>query len=183
MTLLSRGVGARGRSGERPTRRSGRPTRPFLTTGLCFVVGVVTLLVLPARCARRSSRRSSASASRLSLVVLTGYVGQVSLAQMSFAGVSAFKLSAPQLGMGLGFPFVLLVAALIAVPLGLLIGLPALRVRGVNLAVMTLAAAFAVDALVFNDEGFTGGLRGKDMPSPHLFGWDSGSPRATRTRG
>ena len=53
----------------------------------------------------------------------------------------------------------MLLAALIAVPLGLLIGLPALRLRGVNLAVVTLAAAFAIDALVFNDEGFSGGLR------------------------
>ena len=61
-----------------------------------------------------------------------------------------------------------------AVPLGLLIGLPALRLRGVNLAVVTLAAAFAIDALVFNDEGFSGGLRGRDVPSPTLFGCDLG---------
>jgi ABC-type branched-subunit amino acid transport system permease subunit len=60
------------------------------------------------------------------------------------------------------------------VPLGLLIGLPALRLRGVNLAVVTLAAAFALDALLFNDEKFGGGLRGRSVPSPHLFGWDIG---------
>jgi ABC-type branched-subunit amino acid transport system permease subunit len=110
----------------------------------------------------------------LSLVVLTGYAGQVSLAQMSFAGVSGFEVAHLSSGLGLGFPFVLVAAALVAVPLGVVIGLPALRLRGVNLAVMTLAAAFALDALVFNDEGYTGGLRGKDIPSPHLFGWDLG---------
>ncbi len=59
-------------------------------------------------------------------------------------------------------------------PLGLLIGLPALRLRGVNLAVVTLAAAFAIDALLFNDESFSGGLRGRDIPSPTIFGLDLG---------
>ena len=68
----------------------------------------------------------------------------------------------------------MLLAALIAVPLGVLIGLPALRLRGVNLAVVTLAAAFAIDALLFNDESFSGGLRGRDIPSPTIFGLDLG---------
>ena len=75
------------------------------------------------------------------------------------------------------FPFSMLLAALAAVPLGLLIGLPALRLRGVNLAVVTLAAASAIDALVFNDESFSGGLRGQDIPSPSLFGLDLGIAR------
>src|SRR3954470_13135869 len=90
---------------------------------------------------------------------------------MSFAGLSAFLLTHLT---GLPFPIAPLVAALTAVPLGLLIGLPALRLRGVNLAVVTLAAAFAFDALVFNSESFSGGLRGKDIPSPTIFGLDLG---------
>jgi ABC-type branched-subunit amino acid transport system permease subunit len=110
----------------------------------------------------------------LSLVVLTGYVGQVSLAQMSFAGVSGFSLAHITSGWGVPFPISLLLASLLAVPLGILIGLPALRLRGVNLAVLTLAAAFAVDAVLFNNESFSGGLRGSDIPSPTLFGLDLG---------
>src|SRR6478752_2619163 len=174
MTIFSRGVGARGAVGESANPSLGRPTRPFLTTGVCFVIGVITLLVLSGSLLAAFISSLVWVCLALSLVVLTGYAGQVSLAQMSFAGVSGFEIAHLSNGIGLGFPFVLIVAALIAVPLGLLIGLPALRLRGVNLAVMTLAAAFAVDALVFNDEGFTGGLRGEDIPSPHLFGWDVG---------
>jgi ABC-type branched-subunit amino acid transport system permease subunit len=60
------------------------------------------------------------------------------------------------------------------VPLGLLIGLPALRIRGVNLAVVTLAFAFTIDALVFNWTGFTGGLGGRNVDSPTLFGLNLG---------
>jgi ABC-type branched-subunit amino acid transport system permease subunit len=174
MTLLARGVGARGVVGELRNPSLGRPTRPFTTTAICFVVGLVVLVVLD------GSLRAAFMASlvsiclSLSLVALTGYVGQVSLAQMSFAGLSGFELSHLSAGAGIPFPFDMLLAALFAVPLGLLIGVPALRLRGVNLAVVTLAAAFAIDALLFNNEGFSGGLRGSDIPPPTIFGLDLG---------
>src|SRR3954451_23436838 len=174
MTLLARGVGARGVADELRQPLLGRPTRPYTTTLGCFVVGVIVLVVL------HGSLRSAFEASlvsiclALSLVVLTGYVGQVSLAQMSFAGVSAFALTHLTARAGLPFPVPLLLGALLAVPLGLLIGLPALLLRGVNLAVVTLAAAFAIDALLFNNTSFSGGLRGRDVASPTLFGWDIG---------
>jgi ABC-type branched-subunit amino acid transport system permease subunit len=172
MTLLTRGVGARGIVGEPRNPSLGRPSRPYATTAMCFAVGVVVLVAL------HGSLRAAFIASlvsivlSLSLVVLTGYVGQVSLAQMSFAGLSGFMLT--HLAGSLGFPWALLLSALVAVPLGLLIGLPALRLRGVNLAVVTLAAAFAIDALLFGWEGFAGGLRGRSVPSPTIFGWDIG---------
>ena len=59
-----------------------------------------------------------------------------------------------------------------AVPVGLLIGLPAFRLRGVNLAVVTLGAAFTADALIFNSQGFAGGLTGLPIKPPHLLGLD-----------
>jgi ABC-type branched-subunit amino acid transport system permease subunit len=60
------------------------------------------------------------------------------------------------------------------VPLGIIIGLPALRVRGVSLAVITLAAAAAMDALVFSNVGFTGGLGGRTVEAPSFFGINLG---------
>ena len=66
----------------------------------------------------------------LSVVVLTGYVGQVSLAQMSLAGIGGFMLGHISTAWGIGFPWSLLLAGLCAVPVGLVIGLPALRLRG-----------------------------------------------------
>jgi ABC-type branched-subunit amino acid transport system permease subunit len=110
----------------------------------------------------------------LSVVVLTGYVGQVSLAQMSLAGIGGFMLGHISHGWGIGFPFSLLLAGLCAVPVGLLIGLPALRLRGVNLAVVTLGFAAAMDAVVFQSHGFTGGTAGLPIKSPHLLGLELG---------
>jgi ABC-type branched-subunit amino acid transport system permease subunit len=103
-------------------------------------------------------------------VVLTGYVGQVSLAQMSLAGIGGFTLGHISSGWHIGFPWSLILAGLCAVPVGLIIGLPALRLRGVNLAVVTLGFAAAMDAVVFNIGSFIGGTAGLPIPAPRLPG-------------
>ena len=116
----------------------------------------------------------SGAAVCLSLVLLTGWVGQISLAQMAFAGVAGFALTKLGHGSGVPFPVAPLLAAVAAAATGLLLGLPALRVRGVNLAVVTLAGAVAVEELVFRNPGLTGGFGGSKVPSPSLFGVDLG---------
>ncbi|HEX3962545.1 MAG TPA: branched-chain amino acid ABC transporter permease/ATP-binding protein [Trebonia sp.] len=107
----------------------------------------------------------------LSLVVLTGYVGQISLAQMTFAGLGAYFCSRFADDLGIPFPFSIIVAGLATGIGGVILGLPALRVRGVNLAVITLGAAVAVDSLVFNDANLTGGYSGISIQSPSIFGY------------
>jgi len=173
MTLFSRGVGARGTVSELKNPSLGRPTRPVPTAVMCFVVGTVALILLNGSLRVALTASICTTCMAMSLVVLTGYVGQVSLAQMSFAGIGAFEVT-HLFGPSTPFIITLLVSALVAVPLGLLIGLPALRLRGVNLAVVTLAAAFALDALVFNSDSYSGGLAGRDVPTPKLFGLNVG---------
>lgn len=84
----------------------------------------------------------------LSLVLLTGYGGHVSLAQFTFAGVGALayaKLDEPNL-------FGLVMAALIAAGVGALVALPVLRLTGLYLALATLAFAVLMDKVVFQAE-------------------------------
>jgi branched-chain amino acid transport system permease protein len=87
----------------------------------------------------------------VSVVVLTGWAGQVSLAQMTFVGAGG-ALAAVGMSEWGWDPFV---AALVAGPLGalvaVLVGLPALRLRGLYLAVTTLAVALAASAWVFSN--------------------------------
>ena len=85
----------------------------------------------------------------LSIVVLTGFVGQISLAQMTFAGFSAFTVSALSTERGWPFPWPILVGTLVALIAGMAIAVPALRVRGVSLAIVTFACAVAADTVVF----------------------------------
>jgi sulfate-transporting ATPase len=106
----------------------------------------------------------------LSFVVVVGYVGQISLVQMGFAGLGALVAAHAAANSGIPFPLPLLIGAAIAVPLGLLVGLPALRVRGINLAVITLGAAFTLDQTVFSDPSLTGNDTGLVVHPPTLFG-------------
>jgi branched-chain amino acid transport system permease protein len=110
----------------------------------------------------------------LSIVVVTGYAGLISLSQQAFAGVAGFSVSKLAAGAGVPFPLTILFAALIATALGLIIGLPSLRLRGINLAIVTLAAGAAVNSLLFQNPSFSGGYGGARIPRPTLFGWDLG---------
>ncbi len=110
----------------------------------------------------------------LSLIVVIGYNGQVSLAQYAIAGTGG--LIAAQLTVHLGAPFLvsLIVGAVAASAVGVLFALPALRTRGVNLAVITLAAAWAVYDMVFTNDKFVGGSGGMPVGIPSIFGFEIG---------
>jgi ABC-type branched-subunit amino acid transport system permease subunit len=170
MALRSRSVVARGGETSERNPSIGYPRAPLRTAAACFVAGVILLYVLNSvlRFAFISSLTVTAVA--LSVVVLTGYVGQVSLAQMTMAGIGGFMLGHISASWGIGFPFSLILAGLCAVPVGLVIGLPALRLRGVNLAVVTLGFAAALDAVVFTSRSFTGGTAGLPIKEPSLPG-------------
>jgi ABC-type branched-subunit amino acid transport system permease subunit len=170
MAVRSRTVLARGGETAERNPSVGRPQAPLRTAAACFVVGLVLLFVLSGvlRFAFISSLTVTCIA--LSVVVLTGYVGQVSLAQMSLAGIGGFMLGHIATDLGIGFPWSLILAGLCAVPVGLVIGLPALRLRGVNLAVVTLGFAAAMDAVIFNLHSFIGGTAGLPIPGPRLPG-------------
>jgi branched-chain amino acid transport system permease protein len=107
----------------------------------------------------------------LSVVVVTGLVGQISLMQMAFAGIGGFLVSKLGTNLGIPFPWPILLAGLATVPVGVLLGLPAVRVRGINLAVVTLGAAVAVSAVVFQNADWTGGVAGSQVPSPGFWGF------------
>ena len=109
----------------------------------------------------------------LSLVVIVGWVGQISLCQVAFSGIGAYATVRVANHLSVGFPWSILLGALIAVPVGILVGLPALRVRGVNLAVVTLGAGIGFERMVFNNPSFTGGTNGATVPhGARLFGVD-----------
>jgi branched-chain amino acid transport system permease protein len=108
----------------------------------------------------------------LSLVLVTGFAGQISLAQQAVAGFGGFMFGIIASNWGVPFPLSLLVAGAVSAPLGVLIGLPALRTRGIHLAVLTLAAGVALEAFLFKSNDFTGGANGRRIPPGSLFGID-----------
>lgn len=106
----------------------------------------------------------------LSIVLLTGLAGQVSLGQYAFAGFGAYVSARLAETLGLSFPLAFLAGVLAAIPFGLLFALPALRTRGINLAVVTLGLGVSLDALLFKNRDLTGGFEGTKVDPPTLFG-------------
>jgi branched-chain amino acid transport system permease protein len=111
----------------------------------------------------------------LTLVVLTGWTGQISLAQFSFVGIGAFTVGHIASANGAGFFWAALVGALIAIPVGLIVGLPSLRLSGLYLALATMAFALTVDTLIFSRRGISGGTTGMSIPRPRLAGFSFAS--------
>ena len=108
----------------------------------------------------------------LSIVLLTGYAGQLSLAQFAFAGFGAWIAGRIVAMWGVPFGFALIIGILLTIPLGLLFALPAVRTRGITLAVVTLGLGTSLEFLVFNNSFLTGGVTGTNVGDPTLFGVD-----------
>jgi branched-chain amino acid transport system permease protein len=140
--------------------------RPAL---IAAVVLTVAFLVLPYDWRQAGINSLIGVIVCLSLVVITGFVGQVSLVQLGLAGVSGFAVSKLAVDAGLTFPLAPILAVVIATVVGVLVSLAAVRVRGVNLAIVTLAAAVALDNFGFSNPKWGAGVNGSPVPSPHLF--------------
>lgn len=106
----------------------------------------------------------------LSVVVVTGFVGQVSLAQVAFAGIGG--LVTAKLSDDLPFLVVLLLSGVVAMAVGALVGLPSLRVRGPSLALVTLAVAYVCQVAVFSDGRIFGNTGFNRVEVASLFGHD-----------
>ena len=106
----------------------------------------------------------------LSIVVLTGFVGQVSLAQAVFAGIAGFILGKIALETGIPFPVSPILGAIGATILGLVVGIPALRIRGIQLAVVTMALGVALGTILFTNRWFIGNTGALPIEAPDLFG-------------
>jgi ABC-type branched-subunit amino acid transport system ATPase component/branched-subunit amino acid ABC-type transport system permease component len=111
----------------------------------------------------------------LSIVVLTGYAGQLSLAQYSIAGFGAYVAGRSVAVFDIPFLLGLALGVAAAVPLGLIFGLPAVRTRGINLAIVTLGLGTTIELMLFKNRNYTGGVQGTQVGNPDLFGYDIGS--------
>jgi branched-chain amino acid transport system permease protein len=109
------------------------------------------------------------AASATGLNILTGYTGLVSLGQAAFMGLGAYTVAVLEQRYGTPFLLNLILAGVVAMLGGIVVGIPSLRVKGLYLAIVTIAASFIVH-FVFGNLGFTGGSGGMTVPPPQLFG-------------
>jgi branched-chain amino acid transport system permease protein len=111
----------------------------------------------------------------LGLMLLAGFTGLFSLGHAAFLGVGAYT-QAVMTNAGVPFPLALACAAGLSAAVGLVVGLPALRVKGIYLGIATLSFGFIVEEVFARWEKVTGGNAGIHIKAPDVFGWkiDSG---------
>ena len=153
-----------------PKLGSGR-IRPVRAAVAC-VVAVVLLTTTSAGWVDAISYSMATALVLLSIVVLTGYTGQLSLAQYAIAGFGAWVAGHMVMTDRWPFAAAAAVGVLAAVPLGVLFVLPAARTRGINFAVVTLGLGQTLELMLFDNGGYTG--RSTQVGSPTLWGLDVG---------
>jgi ABC-type branched-subunit amino acid transport system ATPase component/branched-subunit amino acid ABC-type transport system permease component len=172
LVIRGRPLPSRGALAEQTIGHVPRPNsvRPPIVIGA--TVGLAALLVLD------NSHRGAVITGlifgifAMSYIVITGYVGQISLAQLSLGGVAAFLLSHLTVDWGVPFPIAPMLAAAGSALIGVVVGLPALRIRGMLVAVVTLMLAVALEALWFRHPTLSGGSAGRFVEPPQLLGLD-----------
>jgi branched-chain amino acid transport system permease protein len=160
-----------------------------------FVIGAVVVALLPRFMGEFRLLQFTLVAvyviALLGLNILTGYSGQISLGHGAFVGIGAYvtallslgrpglellQLNPPSwlpLGDGMTPIFTIPIAALVTGVIGLLVGIPALRLGGISLALATLAIAVSFPILMKRYSEVTGGGGGINLNLPETpFGWD-----------
>jgi len=104
------------------------------------------------------------------LNILTGYTGLVSLGHAAFMGVGAYVVALAELNLGTPFLLNLLLAGAATAAIGMVVGIPSLKVRGLYLAIATIAASFILHFVFQNWTSVTGGVRGLSIPPASFLG-------------
>ena len=173
----------RGTVVQRRLPRAPEPRHVLIGAAIPAALAIVLSLIFTSDWEVALTTSILASLLMLSWIVITGYLGQISLVQVSLAGLAAFvaaklaanldKVSEFDLlsvsGPNLPDPLAALFGVLAAVGLGLIIGLPAVRIRGVQLAVVTAAAAGPIGLLLLKNEFLFGEAAVSNYPVPRPF--------------
>jgi sulfate-transporting ATPase len=154
-----------------PSLGSGRTRWPELAAALAVTVVLITM-VLNDSWVTAVGVSLMAGIIILSVVILTGFTGQLSLAQYAIGGLGALFAAKAVAVFHVPDILAILIGIALAVPASLIFAIPALRTRGVNLAVVTLSLGYTIESIVFGNSGITGkGLQpGTSIGHISLFG-------------
>ncbi len=149
-----------------------RTVWPFVVGGLAILVGLLLSNALPGYFVYLAISAVIAAIAIMGLGVVTGSAGMIALCQLTFAAIGAWIVALMNIWHAPGgFIVWLVLGALVAGVAGVLVGLPALRLRGVNLAVVTLGFAAAADVTLVQIQ-FPGSADAISVDRPTLFAND-----------
>jgi branched-chain amino acid transport system permease protein len=156
----------------------GTDRRVLLIKGVLCLVGAVVLYELPMQLSRQQvttlNRVMCIALAALGLNLLTGYNGQISIGHGAFMGIGAYTMAILVQSHNFSHVGSLVLAAVLTFVVGVAIGLPALRIRGVYLALVTLALATVFPQIVVKFSDVTGGTQGLQVENEFVAPAGSG---------
>jgi branched-chain amino acid transport system permease protein len=172
---------ARGELTEKRMPLAPRPENLVRSSVIALVAGVALLIIFPYDFRQALVNSMLGAMICLSLVVVVGYVGQISVVQVALAGVTGYAMSHMLTSFGgvwADFPLAPLAGVGAALVVGFITAIAALRVRGVSLAVVTLAGAVAIEQFGFGNSAWGAQASGSPVKSLRVFGLNL-SPEAS----
>ncbi len=150
--------------------------RLWLVIGLVLLYGVIPFISSPFLLYVLNTIGIYAI-SAIGLNLLIGYTGQISLGHGAFFGVGAY--TGAILATKAGFPFILAVpaAGIFTAAVGMVFGIPSLRLKHLYLTIATLAGQFIIEFVMVQWESLTGGAAGVSVIGSTLFGLDLANDR------
>lgn len=157
------------------TIRRGSAAHTGLKVAAVGLMAFVVLYLLPQTyddyLVNRFSRMAIFALVALGLGLLTGFNGQISLCHSAFFGLGAYTAAVLAADHGWSLFATVPAAAVLAFVVGVLVGLPALRIKGIYLALVTLALASVFPQLIKRLDSLTGGSQGKRAPKLKAPDW------------
>ena len=144
-----------------PQLGSGRIRWSLVAIGLAL--SLILIFTLPLQWTNGFTTTFGMGLVLLSIVVVSGYAGQLSLCQFALAGVGAYIAGRLVSADHVSFTLALVLGVIGAVPVGALIALPAVRLRGINLAIATLGVGLVIELMIFGNQSLTGGFIGTNL--------------------
>jgi ABC-type branched-subunit amino acid transport system ATPase component/branched-subunit amino acid ABC-type transport system permease component len=172
LAISGQALPVRGFVHERLPRIGAGRIRPRVIVPLALVVTVLILQIDSAAWQGAVISTMALAVILLSAVVIVGYAGQISLAQFALAGFGAWVAARLIVDTGMPFEVATLLAVLAGVAIGVVFALPAVRVRGVRLAIVTFGLGTALHRMLFANVPLTGGRTGLDVGERSIFGLD-----------
>ncbi|HEV7370861.1 branched-chain amino acid ABC transporter permease [Arenibaculum sp.] len=157
------------------TYRADTTIFPTVTSRNFAIVGIVLLLLCPTFMDRYwlsiLIQIGYLSIAALGLNILVGFTGQISIGHAAFFGFGAFASAWFSNSFGVPVFFAVPLAGLLTTAVGMIFGLPAARLKGLYLAIATLAAQFIIEDFLARAEWFTGGVAGTMAEPFSIFGF------------
>jgi len=148
--------------------------RPRPAQRIRLAVFAVSVLVFPFFASNYwldlANQVAIATVGAIGLNILVGYTGQISLGQGAFMAIGAYAAGLLTLNLGLPWGVSIALACTLTAAVGTFFGLPSLRLKGLYLAIATLAAQEIVEWAMTHWTAVTGGTEAIVLPSPSLFG-------------